>query len=140
MNRCYKDTIMSNFFKQATDRGDDSRGGEGDDDSQGGGGGREGSGSGGEGKGKGRGSGDEDSQDAGGSPKKNRGGSASGGEGVSGGDGDADSEVQRVSGRLTNKYKYAGSALEAPNKRGGGDVGKRLSREAANLQKTCLKM
>ena len=140
MNRCYKDTIMSNFFKQATDRGDDSCGGEGDDDSQGGGGGREGSGSGGEDKGKGRGSGDEDSQDAGGSPKKNRGGSASGGEGVSGGDGDANSEVQRGSGRLT---KYTRSALEAPNKRGGGDVGKRLShlsREAANLQKTFLKI
>jgi hypothetical protein len=30
--------------------------------------------------------------------------------------------------------------LEAPNKRGGGDVGTRLSREAANLQKTFLKI
>ena len=43
-NRCYKDTIMSNFFEQAIDRGDDSGGGEGDDDRQGGGGGREGRG------------------------------------------------------------------------------------------------
>jgi len=25
-NRCYKDTIMSNFFEQAIDRGDDSGG------------------------------------------------------------------------------------------------------------------
>ena len=163
-NRCYKDTIISNFFEQAPNRGDDRRGGEGDDDGQGSGGAREGrgggsgrlSGSGGEGESDGgdgdassqRGIGkltqsasggldDDDGQGDGG------GGSGRAGEGMSGGDGDGNGDATNserdpggdtVSGRQPRSGKGKG---EVKGGRGGNKKG--VSREALRLQVNFLK-